>query len=451
MNAVTDRRTDRRSNRHRLTFTAGRGATPVPGENPMTERVQTRSRNFLRVLAILMAPFGVNHARAQDQQQEAVVVTLEQSVTVEPDVLQQVSLLRPPEIVLPPAPGFELINTATESPSLVVQRNALGLGWYQLGIETEVVTGLLQLHGLAPDQRSRLLRWERNEVRAACFSRLLQIITKTNCSVEEQRVYDSMTAVVKALYVDAAQQAVNEYNWWAFAPHLFKPPAPFTYSPPPPGNYGIFHLFGGPKPPSFEEFKQYGAAIAFFGQNGNEALERITRETTRRSAILGTAVLAGGVVATGVGTLIGGALPNAITQIVVRAVIPFAARVVSQGVATAAGVIGGTVIGAVVFSVVTAVFEGIAVVEASQVPGALATALANAQNATVNLTAMARTEPQRQHRHAAWHRRFRRSDLCHGQQRQHVPLQHSGQLDGSPAGCLSSRRYSVRLAHPLQF
>ena len=85
---------------------------------------------------------------------------------------------------------------------------------------------------------------------AGCHRRLLQILSKPNRTPEEQRVFDAMAAIVKAMHVKATEESLRLYNQWAFAPHLFVPPPPFAYSRPAPPNFGLFHLFGGPEPPS---------------------------------------------------------------------------------------------------------------------------------------------------------------------------------------------------------
>ncbi len=212
-------------------------------------------------------------------------------------------------------------------------------------------------------------------------------------------MFDAMAAIVKAMHVKATEESLRLYNQWAFAPHLFVPPPPFAYSRPAPPNFGLFHLFGGPEPPSFDEFKQYGVAVVFAAADKNpqseqnRELQRVIKATATRASILGSAVLPSGVVGAAAGVALAAALPSAASALLVKVLMPFAVRVVSQGGgASAAAVINGTVVGAVVFAVVTAVFEGIAVTDAAQVPGKLAEAVANARNMNLNLSEYLATE-----------------------------------------------------------
>lgn len=353
-----------------------------------------RSRVFSLIWALsAIVLLGLPSAKCQTQNQlQVVIIDDSLNITADPAVLQAAGQIRLPEIAVPATPALDLIGLTTENPALIVQRQALGRAWYELTVETDVLNGLLELHGLAADQRSRMLRWERDEVRAGCYRRLLEIVNKSNRSEVEQRIFDSTAVLVKTMKVDAAKESLRQYNKWFFAPHLFVPPPPFKYERPPPANAGVFSLFGGPKPPSFEEFKQYGVAVVYGGAGGNGEFERVMAATAARSATVGAAVLSSGLLGLAAGVALAAALPLVITTLVVKVVIPFAARVVSQGIASAAGVIGGTVIGAVVFVVVTGVFEGIAVVEADQLPGKLAEAVTNAENTPVDLNQYLTTE-----------------------------------------------------------
>jgi hypothetical protein len=238
-------------------------------------------------LCLLLSLFmSLTAWRARAEVVSSPIVFLEDTliITIDPVIQQEVLTLRLAEAVVPPPPSsFEVVGFNTELASLLVQRSEMGRGWYELRIEEEVLAALLELHGLAPDQRSRMLCWERSEVRAGCYRRLLSILNKTSRTAAEQRVSDATTAAVKALHVAATEESRRLYNQWNFAPNLFVPPPPFTYSRPPPANHGLFHLFGGPKPPSFDEFKQYGVAVVFAGAGGNGEFQRIIKATATRA------------------------------------------------------------------------------------------------------------------------------------------------------------------------
>lgn len=330
-----------------------------------------------------------------------VILENQVTVTVDPQSWQEVVNLRPGESVVPPTPDIQVTGVLTQSPAILVQRSGLGLAWYQLDFEGEVVAALLELHGLAPDQRSRMLRWERDEVRAGCYRRLLAIINKSNRNQAEQQVYDAMTATLKATIVQATEESLRQYNVWSSAPHLFVPPPPFKYALPPPAKNGLFHLLGGPKPPTFDEFKQYGVAVVFAGAGGNGELERIIRGTATRSVILGSLSLGNNNIGATVASAIALALPSVVTnivlQVVTRVVIPLTIQTYGVTASVAASAfsavsLGASVVGAVVGVVVTSVFEGIAVTDAAQVPIKLAEAVTNARNMTVNLNGNLTTE-----------------------------------------------------------
>jgi hypothetical protein len=116
---------------------------------------------FLLFLAITLPAF-----RARAQVIETILIPENSfTITLDPMIQPEPLTLRLAEAVVPPPPSFEVVGFNTQLASLLVQQNAMGQGWYELRIEQEVLTALLELHGLAPDQRSRMLRWERDEVR----------------------------------------------------------------------------------------------------------------------------------------------------------------------------------------------------------------------------------------------------------------------------------------------
>ena len=171
-----------------------------------------------------------------------------------------------------------------------------------------------------------------------------------------------------------AQKSLDEYNEWALDPSAYYPPSPFTYVRPLRNSISLF-IGVSEKPPSFDEFQQYGPAIVYSDFQNDAATQAIAAATAKRSQMIVSIV----------GSAIGAALGPLLLETMVRAVLPFAVRAVGLSVAGATAFAGPFV--AVVTVIVGSVFEGIAVTDANQLPGKLAEALTNAQNATIDLNA----------------------------------------------------------------
>jgi len=297
---------------------------------------------------------------------------------------------------------------------MIVQRAGFGGAWY--GIEREVVEALLELHGIERNatERSRILRWERNLIRAALWNRISEILWKEPAArtALESEVVVEITKLFKAQRIACAQRSVDEYHRWDTDPAGFVPVPPFTYVKAAQNNTQNFYtLNGGPKPPSFEEFQAYGVLLHLQGIANNPEYATIAAETAQRNLLLNSMLasetlavfggaVAGTIVASGVSAAIGGALAAAGSLIVKQLVLklfPYTVRLTSAvagraavaglGVVTAASVIFATV-GIIVFAVVESVFEGIAVVEATELPGKLQQALARAQTEVIDLRSL---------------------------------------------------------------
>ena len=317
---------------------------------------------------------------------------------------------RPPEPVVPLP---ELVVTGGEqifAMSIVQYRHGqtnLAANWP--AIEIEVADALLQLHNLAPDQRSRLMTWERNMMRAALWNRVASIIAKDPSArtSNEQSIYIDLVTSYRAIRVACAQHSINEYNRWSRDPSSFKPVEGFTYHG---GNKAsntqLSQLNGGPKPPSFEEFIAYGVVLYVNSQGSDDAFAEISASTTQRTlqllAMLNaekTAVAAGAVagtiVAIGVGTAIGATIGVATTALA-TAVFPYALATAGFGglgatglgaaVASAAAV--AAPVAALVVAVTGSILEGIAVVNATELPGKLQAELVKSQSTTYDLRSL---------------------------------------------------------------
>ncbi|MCU0794511.1 MAG: putative Ig domain-containing protein [Akkermansiaceae bacterium] len=350
-------------------------------------------RSLGRILPAFLAMAGMlgDVVKGQTQNFE---VTLSETITIDGQI--DIAATRPAELELAETP----LTVEGTNASAIVQDTILGSPWYN--IEREVVQALLDLYELPANQRSRLLRWERGLVRAALWNRVLMMLKKSPAerTSDEQAVVDQLTVLFKQMRIDCAQISVNEYNRWNFAPNLFVPETPFTYERPPPSNLSAYYLFGGPKPPSFEEFQAYGPLIYYRRKPHANAFEKVAKEAgTRGEQLLNTLLAeniqaaasqtAGTVVGVAVGVALGTQLATtAAAQALINTVAPFAARVGGQAVSAATGTLAGSVIGVVIFAVVTSVFEGIAVTNAAALPGKLQEALNNAKNLQVDLRAL---------------------------------------------------------------
>ncbi|MEP7274475.1 MAG: hypothetical protein ABI882_23495, partial [Acidobacteriota bacterium] len=267
-----------------------------------------------------------------------------------------------------------------------------------VALESQVIADLLMAHQLPASDASRLLDWERNLVRAALFNRLAGFAEKPLLSLtpSQQSLITKLASLVKEKRILSATKALDEYNRWASLPCGFVAPPGFVYTIPCACFSQVCALLGGPLPPSLEEFQNYGASIAYRDFNDKPELQAIAGDTARQVGILA------GFGAVGLGALIGGAVGAAVgASIYSVALQAYLLASLLDGAAgtipptVAAGSTGAALTGAatfaavaaiVVLATVIAVFEGIAVVNASQIPGKLQESKNNAINANIDLT-----------------------------------------------------------------
>lgn len=288
------------------------------------------------------------------------------------------------------------VRVCSPNSEYIIQNCALG-GSHEEALENEAINDLLTAHmlpvsALNSENRYRLLDWQRNEIRAAMFDKLLAYIKKDPAarSAHEQTLVDGLANLVKQRRVLAASKAIEEYNRWANSPCTYVAPAGFRYNIPTtcatPGGGG----FGGHRPPKFEEFQNYGVSIAYADFQNKPELQAIAGDTARSLGLLG------GFAAAGVAGVIGGAIGASLTagSAIITAIQPFVAA--SIGAQTATGVIGAVSIGAaaaiVILAVVLGIFQGINVFEDAQIPGQLQEAKTNAENTTPDLAQLIMTD-----------------------------------------------------------
>lgn len=264
-------------------------------------------------------------------------------------------------------------------------------------LENEVINNLLTAHELPAEDKSRLLNWERNLIRAGLFNKILGYIQKPapTRTESEQFFVTKLTELVKQRRILAATKALDEYNRWANNPCTFIAPAGFSYT----LHCSCFNqfcgIFEGPTPPSFEEFQNYGASIAYADFQTKPDLQAIAGDTARNFGILG------GFAAVGLAGVIGGAVGASLTvsSVVIAAIHPFLAAAVAgtnsaaavAGVSgVAAGVTGAVSIAAVaaivVLAIVIGVLQGIDVFTSAAIPGKLQQAKDSAINTNIDLS-----------------------------------------------------------------
>lgn len=270
---------------------------------------------------------------------------------------------------------------------------------YGKTLEDQAVGDVIQFYNLPDTQaeRDRVKSFARNEVRGFLFTRMLALLKKPNPTSAEQAGINEFLRRMKQRRVLAAQKALEEYNKWnQTACSGYAPPAPYTYKRPA-GCYGIAGYFSSVKPPSFEEFQQFGSVIAYADFTTPQAQD-IATQTTQS---IGVGVGAGLAV---VGGVVGAAIGATITFSTLSALLPFAAfsqtvlglsgasifgaQTAAFAASTGSGAVGATALAGpaaiIILALTAAVMEGISVGEASALPGKLQEALDNANNNNFN-------------------------------------------------------------------
>jgi hypothetical protein len=315
-------------------------------------RYQIKLRRLLRqfLMAMLIAAL--------------VLVSLPLAHRLTPPAQAQIIVI-PPRICDPNNPG---------AANQIIQKCAMGeAGEYTL--ENTVINDLLRSHKLPQSDRSRLLGWERDAIRAGMYAKL---ITDIQNGVTQAAPIPALAALVKARRVLAATKALDEFNrWGANCPYI--PPGPFfTYTET--QCTGLAGLFGR-NAPAFEEFQAYGAYLANQDIQNNPALQE-----SAKNIALGVSLI-GGLVATGVatGVLIGtGASIGALST----ALFPFSGSAFSFiGVTALAAPVA-----AILFAVIVGVIRGIQIAGQDEIPGKLQEAKNAAMNETIDMAQLITTD-----------------------------------------------------------
>ena len=88
----------------------------------------------------------------------------------------------------------------------------------KLSVLTErAIDDVMQLHGLPASERNNVSIWARDRVRAQLYTRLSNIITADDRTDDEQALYNWLTNVVWQKRIAAAQAAWDQYRAWELA------------------------------------------------------------------------------------------------------------------------------------------------------------------------------------------------------------------------------------------
>ncbi len=284
----------------------------------------------------------------------------------------------------------QLPDPCAPTANRIFQNCSLGGGQVQTDLTNAAIDDVIEFYNLPATDRTRVMGHARNEVRSMLYLRLIELIKKPNRTPEEQSALDVFTARIKARRVLAAQKAQDEYFRWQSGPCYrsqqnpgYQPPAPYTYDAGPACGTGYSVYFtGGPKVPTFEEFQQFGAAIAYQDLLTPEAQDISNQTTIGISVGIGAAAI-------GIGTGAAAIIGSQVAFIVFRHVFPFLVRAITVAASTASGAVGASLIGGAVgiilVAVTFAVMRGITVAAISELPGKLQQAIVDAQNQTINI------------------------------------------------------------------
>ncbi|MDQ4121851.1 MAG: cohesin domain-containing protein [Acidobacteriota bacterium] len=280
-------------------------------------------------------------------------------------------------------------NTCGESAEQIFQNCPFGpaAGSFPQDLTNQAINDVIEFYKLPATLESRnlVLKYARNEIRSMLYARLLAVLKKQSPTASEQAGIDGFIQFIKARRVLAASKAIEEYNKWNETKcTTYQPPAPYTYEIPG-GCNRLAGFFNPPKPPSFEEFQAFGAVRAY-GDLFTPQAQDVSQKTTAGIAAgvgAGTAAL-GGIAAYAAGTAVTFGTLSAILPYAGIAISPITGSFVFPAAAASSGTIGGTAAAGpaaiILLAVAASVIEGIAVANASQLPGKLQEALTNAQN-----------------------------------------------------------------------
>lgn len=263
-------------------------------------------------------------------------------------------------------------------PNRIIQQCPL-YGSYSIALENEVINELLAMHQLPASDRSRLLGFERDLIRAGIFNKILGYVQKEPSArtAAEQFFVNNFTDMVKQRRILVTTSALDEYNKWQSYACGYTPPPGFEWNRPC-ACVNQLCAAGFNLPPSLEEFQNYGASIAYAEFRDKPELRAILLNSALQFSTLGGFTFAA------IAGTVGGALGSGLTfgSGLIKTIFPFAAR--TFGAATATGAAGSVSVAGplvvLIVAIVTAVIAGIMVFKSAEIPGKLLEAKNNALN-----------------------------------------------------------------------
>lgn len=290
--------------------------------------------------------------------------------------------------------------TFCEGAENILQGCPLGNNGTENALTNQAIDDVLALYELPSTERANVKKHARNEIRAMIYVRLLELINKQNPTQTEQQSIAVFTQRIKDKRIEAAQRAKAEYNRFQSTNcRIYQPPSPYTYNP----GYACYSnfagSFSGPKVPSYEEFQNFGSALAYGDLIAPEA-QNVTTQTTQ-------GIVAGaGIAAAGIGAGAAAAIGSTITFGTLSAILPaagvtFTLSTYATGAVTiaipatasaASGSVGASAAAGpaaiIILALTAAVMEGINVANQSQLPGKLDQAIIDKQNETIDIRAL---------------------------------------------------------------
>jgi hypothetical protein len=143
-----------------------------------------------------------------------------------------------PSQAVQPGPAITLGSAGTGitrgdcvSPDFIFQGCPLGRSDAERRLEDRAIALVLQQYGLPESERPRVLRYARDEVRAALYVDLMEAFQtmREERSPDQQLLVDVYAPLVREIHVQAMRAAQDEYRRWNLDPCGYEAPSGFTY------------------------------------------------------------------------------------------------------------------------------------------------------------------------------------------------------------------------------
>jgi alpha-tubulin suppressor-like RCC1 family protein len=286
----------------------------------------------------------------------------------------------------PQSPVTPITFRGCASPNYIFQGCPLGAQPGNLNtdaerrLESQAIASVLQQYGLPESDGPLVLRYARNEVRAALFAEIEAAFQtqRAQRTDDQQLLVDTYTRLVREKHAQAARAAWNQYAKWQAQPCSYRPPPGFSYSAAS-ACIGLSQVFT-PESPGLQAFVEYGVSMAYTGTTEDAAAGYVPPSVadpraspvfwaTSNAALLGYSALAT-IYAGAVGSAVGAALPASVVQ----AIFPFAVRATTTaaaGTASAGAAAVGGIVTILVATVSTAIIAGQTLARENAIPSTL--------------------------------------------------------------------------------